>query len=84
MTRARKASARRSGLGTPSPLALAPHPDHRQLALDRAPADGEIDDAVHRHQPLELMLDLRRLAIGVPRVTMVISERCFWCLVPTP
>ena len=37
-------------------LALAAHLDHRELALDRRRRGiGQIDDAVDRHQPLELM-----------------------------
>jgi len=39
-------------------LALAAHLDHGELALQRRAAAGQIDDAMHRHQPVELILDL--------------------------
>ena len=39
-------------------LALAAHLDHGELALDRRPGDRHVDDAMHRHQAVELVLDL--------------------------
>src|SRR3954462_5318024 len=39
-------------------LALAAHLDHGELALDVRPGDGHVNDAVPRHQPIELVLDL--------------------------
>ncbi len=39
-------------------LALAAHLDHGELALEMRARDGHVDHAVHRHQPLELVLDL--------------------------
>ena len=78
MTRARKASASRSA--STRLLALAAHLDHREFALDRRARHGHVDHAMHRHQPLELVLDLldhhRRAG-----VTMVMRDRCFACSV---
>ena len=50
------------GVGKPqrlhAVLAFAAHLDHGELALQRRTGRGQIDDAVHRHQPVELILDL--------------------------
>ena len=58
MTSARKASASRSASTRFSPC--AGDLDQRQLALERPALGGEVGDRMHRHQPLELMLDLGR------------------------
>ena len=54
--------ARAEGVGEAQRLdpvvALAAHLDHRELALDRRAGLGQVDHALHRHQPLELMADL--------------------------
>jgi hypothetical protein len=39
-------------------LAAPAHLDHRQFAGDGRAAGAQIDDAMHRHQPLELIFDL--------------------------
>jgi len=39
-------------------VALAAHLDHGELALDRRPGERHVDHAVHRDQPIELVLDL--------------------------
>ena len=50
------------GVGEPqrlgAGLALAGDLDHHELALDGVALDGEVGDAVDRHQPLELVADL--------------------------
>src|SRR5262249_47809725 len=39
-------------------IALAAHLDHGELALDVRPRHRHVDHAVHRHEPIELALDL--------------------------
>src|SRR4029450_12735231 len=39
-------------------LPLAAHLDHGEFALDVRSGYGHVDDAVHRHEPVELILDL--------------------------
>ena len=50
------------GVGEPQRLdallALPRHLDQRQLALDRPAGRREVGHRMHRHQPLELVLDL--------------------------
>src|SRR5262249_53873595 len=38
-------------------VALAAHLDHGELALDRRTGHRHVDHPMHRHQPLELILD---------------------------
>ena len=62
-------------------VALADDLDEAQLALDRLAGQRQVDDPVHRHEPLELALDLLDDCCSCPVVTMVMREICASCSV---
>ena len=68
--RLRPASTPRHGLAGAAQL------DHREFPCDPAAGQRHVDDAIHRHHAIELVLDLLE-HIGVPAVTMVMRDTCF-------